>query len=380
MPVEPLNQEELLQSDRQLAMVLDLNKCIGCQTCTMACKMLWTRYEGMEHMYWNNVETHPGRGYPKDWQRRGGGFKDGRAVKGDLPPLDDYGRAWEYDYQGVLFEGKSPNIQPDEGHPRWGPNWEEDQGAGFYPNSFYFYFPRLCNHCSRPACVLACPRSALYKRREDGSVVLNEERCHGYRFCIEACPYDKIYWNAVRKISQKCIFCYPRVEQGIPQACAAQCVGRIRFVGFLDDEDGPVYKLVKRWKVALPLHPEFETEPNVFYIPPLSPPRFNEDGTLNDQPRIPEGYLLWLFGPRVREALATLKRELEKVQNGGRSELMELLQARSYKDLFKLDRPPNPKFNEYACASCAIAQDCTSPLKARTAGAGLRVLARTGRG
>ena len=59
---------------RQLSMVMDLNKCIGCHTCTSACKMMWTNRNGREHMYWNNVETQPGRGYPRDYETMGGGF------------------------------------------------------------------------------------------------------------------------------------------------------------------------------------------------------------------------------------------------------------------------------------------------------------------
>ncbi len=367
MPVEFLEKGQIKGSKRQLAMVLDLNKCIGCQTCTMACKMLWTREDGQEYMYWNNVESRPGRGYPKDWERQGGGFRDGRAHKGALPAQAQYGRAWDYNYQETLFEGKTKDIRPDEQEPRWGPNWDEDEGAGDYPNSFFFYFPRLCNHCTEPACLNACPRSALYKRDEDGIVVVNEERCHGYRFCVEGCPYDKMFWNSVKQVSQKCIFCFPRIEQGIPQACAAQCVGRIRFVGYLDDPQSPTHKLVKGWKVALPLHGEYGTQPNVYYIPPLSPPRYHEDGSLSQEPRVPLGYLQWLLGPQVAPALDTLKAELDKVRNGGESELMRLLQARSYDDLFKLDKAPNPKFLEYSCDECAIAEACTSPVKGQTA-------------
>jgi len=372
VPVEYLEKSQIKGAKRQLAMVLDLNKCIGCQTCTMACKMLWTREDGQESMYWNNVESRPGRGYPKDWERQGGGFRDGRSHKGALPEQAQYGRAWDYNYQETLFEGKTKDIRPDEQEPRWGPNWDEDEGAGDYPNSFFFYFPRLCNHCTEPACLNACPRSALYKRDEDGIVVVNEERCHGYRFCVQGCPYDKMFWNAVKQVSQKCIFCFPRIEQGIPQACAAQCVGRIRFVGYLDDPQSPTHKLVKQWKVALPLHGEYGTQPNVYYIPPLSPPRYHEDGSLSREPRVPLGYLQWLLGPRVAPALETLKAELEVVRNGGESELMRLLQARSYQDLFKLDQAPNPKFLEYSCDECAVAEACTSPVKGKTAALPIR--------
>ena len=138
----------------------------------------------------------------------------------------DFGEAWDFNYDEVFFGGKgnSVHLQPS-GDPDWGPNWDEDQGGGQYPNSFYFYLPRICNHCTHPACLEACPRNAIYKREEDGIVLISEERCKGYRFCMEACPYKKIYFNHTRKLSQKCIFCYPRIEKGVAPACARQCPG-----------------------------------------------------------------------------------------------------------------------------------------------------------
>ena len=66
----------------QISMVLDLNKCLGCQTCTMACKKLWTDGDGMDYMYWNNVETRPGQGYPRNWDKIGGGFEATRLFDG----------------------------------------------------------------------------------------------------------------------------------------------------------------------------------------------------------------------------------------------------------------------------------------------------------
>jgi DMSO reductase family type II enzyme iron-sulfur subunit len=327
---------KLRYSKRQVAMVFDLNKCLGCQTCVVACKTLWTRDEGMEYMWWATVNTQPGKGTPRDWENMGGGFRDEEPEAGKLPLTEDFGEAWEFNYEEVFFGGKgnSVHLKPS-GNPDWGPNWDEDQGGGQYPNSFYFYLPRICNHCTHPACLEACPRNAIYKREEDGIVVISEERCNGYRFCMEACPYKKIYYNHARDISQKCIFCYPRVEKGVAPACARQCPGRLRFVGFLDDENGPIYKLVKKWEVALPLHPERNTEPNVYYVPPISPPRFDADGNIDEsKPRIPPAYLKYLFGDKVEAALDKLKAEMAKTKAGGKSEILDTLIAYEWKSLF----------------------------------------------
>ena len=333
-------------SKRQLAMVMDLNKCIGCQTCTMACKTQWTNRNGREYMYWNNVETHPGQGYPRKWQEAGGGFDEqGNLRPGRIPDLDrDYGAPIDMNYDEALNPlAKSapgaaglPHLKPVQA-PQYGPNWDEDQGAGEYPNSFYFYLPRICNHCTNPPCLAACPRKAIYKREEDGVVLIDQERCRGYQHCVAACPYKKVYFNPLFKRSEKCIFCYPRVEQGLPPACAQQCVGRIRFVGFLDDANGPVYKLVTKWKVALPLHAELGTQPNVYYVPPLSPYKYDGGGKLTEERRIPEQHLIKLFGPRVPEVLKMLEAEREKKRRGESSELMDLLIAYRHEEMFKLD-------------------------------------------
>lgn len=331
--------QELIEAEHQIAMVMDLNKCLGCQTCSVACKTLWTGDEGMTAMYWNHVDTMPGPGYPKNWQELGGGSKDGVFQKGELPPSEDYGGDWDFNHEDVLLNPEWNDRKLEPKNAKWGPNWAEDQGEGDYPNQYYFYLPRLCNHCTNPACVAACPRHALYKREEDGIVLLDQERCNGYRFCIEACPYKKIYFNAVLEKSQKCIFCYPRVEQGEAPACAKQCPGRLRYVGFLDDTEGPIFKLVKKYKVALPLLPDRETEPNVFYLPPLAPPVFDEEGNLvDDGERIPRDYLKELFGDGVDHSIETLRREMTLKKAGQDSELMDILIAYKFEKNFKLDR------------------------------------------
>jgi dimethylsulfide dehydrogenase subunit beta/complex iron-sulfur molybdoenzyme family reductase subunit beta len=205
-------------------MVMDLNKCIGCHTCTSACKTQWTNRNGREYMYWNNVETKPGDGYPRYYEASGGGFdENGQLKMGKLPSAEDYGEPWEYNYEEALMTGTDPWLRPNV-KPTWGPNWDEDEGEGLYPNSYHFYLPRICNHCTNPACLAACSRNAIYKRQEDGIVLIDQERCRGYRYCVTACPYKKVYFNEQVSKSEKCIFCYPRIEKGLPTACAQQCV------------------------------------------------------------------------------------------------------------------------------------------------------------
>ena len=319
---------------RQVAMVLDLNKCIGCQTCTSACKSLWTDEPGQEYMLWNNVETKPGRGYPKNWELGGGGWKDGELQKGELPDWEDFGDVIELNHEQVYFTGEARVLERDK--MAYGSNWDEDTSSGDYPNNYHFYLPRLCNHCTNPACLESCPVRAIYKREQDGIVLVDQEKCQGFRECNKACPYDKIYFNQVNGKSQKCIFCFPRVEQGVPPACARQCPGRLRFVGFVDDKGGPIDLLVNKWKVALPLHPEYGTEPNVFYVPPILPPKFDEDGDVADGYRVPLEYMRYLFGSGVDRALDTIQNEMDKKKQGQPSELMDLLIAKEWKSLFNI--------------------------------------------
>ncbi|MFB6170058.1 MAG: 4Fe-4S dicluster domain-containing protein, partial [Haloarculaceae archaeon] len=176
----------------------------------------------------------------------------------------------------------------------------------------------------------------------DGIVLVDQERCRGYRYCVEGCPYDKVYYNVLRKKSEKCIFCYPRIEEGGPDddvlgpACATECPPQLRMVGFLDDEDGPIYKLVEEYGVALRLHPEFHTHPNVYYIPPFAPPQHSEDGETLDIERIPREYLEELFGEEVHDALDTIERHRDRVRRGEDSELMDLLTTEDLAKQYRL--------------------------------------------
>jgi nitrate reductase beta subunit len=160
-----------------------------------------------------------------------------------------------------------------------------------------FYLARICNHCDHPACVAACPRKAIYKRTEDGIVLVDQERCRGYQECVRACPYKKVFYNAISRASEKCIGCFPRVENGEVALCVESCIGKIRMHGFLTTQgdprvDNPLDYIVKIRKLALPLYPQAGTGPNVYYVPPL---------------HVPTGFLEQLFGPGVDAAKDTYR-------------------------------------------------------------------------
>src|SRR3972149_8535065 len=150
----------------QLAWVFDLNKCIGCQTCSVACKVLWNEGDaGSEHMWWMTVNTQPGRGTPKDWEKMGGGYKGGKPQLGHLPTAEEFGGGWDYNYEEVLRGGKgrSVHLQKVAGSKTWGPNWDEDEGGGVWPNPYFFYMPRLCNHCTDASCAARCHSAGVTK-------------------------------------------------------------------------------------------------------------------------------------------------------------------------------------------------------------------------
>jgi nitrate reductase beta subunit len=345
-------------------------------------------------MWFNNVESKPGIGYPKKWEdqevhRGGWEVKDdklrlragGRVEKfakifhnPNLPHIDDYYEPWTYDYER-LVSSPHRSSQPaarakslltgDNMEIVWGPNWEDDlagvtkTGSGDvnfrnldyalylqFKKVFMFYLPRICEHCLNAGCVASCPSGALYKRDEDGIVLVDQERCRGWRYCVSGCPYKKVYYNWKTGRSEKCLFCYPRIEAALPTLCAESCVGRIRYIGVIlydadkiktaaavpDDrklyqahlemilnphdpevigtalsygikeswidaaQASPVYKLAVEWKIAFPPHPEFRTLPMVWYVPPLSPLVQASEGTKiwpqePDAMRIPLTYL-----------------------------------------------------------------------------------------
>lgn len=371
------------------------------------------------------METKPGTGYPTKWEDqdiyKGGWDKNGDSIslkgagklKGlknifhnpHLPVLEDYYEPWTYKYQD-LFNAPEGDDQPtarpvslvtgEHIDVKSGPNWDDDLGGSpdYARNDVNFknlsaaeqesmfqlermtlhYLPRICNHCLNPACVASCPSGAIYKRGEDGVVLINQERCRAWRMCVTACPYKKSYYNWNTGKSEKCVLCYPRLESGQAPACMHSCVGRIRYLGvllydadkihavascdessivdnqldiYLDPFDpnvikqaklngiadstieaaqkSPVYKFVKQWKIALPLHPEFRTLPNLFYVPPLLPTMASVENGVYDtsskslfgsveKSRLPMKYLASLFSAGNEDKIKNVLKKLFAVR------------------------------------------------------------------
>jgi len=387
-------------------------------------------------MWFNNVETRPGAGYPKQWEdtslyKGGWVLKNGKLslraggpitklaqifYNPNMADLDQFYEPWTYDYEHLISSPKSshlPVARPQSmitgqyiDKPEWGPNWDDDLAGGSgsvaldpnvrklqehismeYEKTFMMYLPRICEHCLNPSCVASCPSGALYKRDEDGIVLADQEACRGWRFCMNGCPYHKVYYNWNTHKAEKCNFCYPRTEAGLPTVCSETCVGRIRYLGvvlydadrvkaaasvedpqqlyesqlsvFLDPFDpevikearkagindswidgaqaSPIYKLAMKWKIALPLHPEYRTLPMVWYIPPLSPIMNHiEEVDLQtdhyipavDQMRIPMEYLASILTAgdtsvirRVLLKLTAMRVHMRQVSVGGMDEL-----------------------------------------------------------
>ena len=71
----------------------------------------------------------------------------------------------------------------------------QEQVRMTYEQAFMFFLPRICEHCLNPSCVASCPSGAMYKREEDGIVLVDQDRCRGWRYCVSGCPYKKVYFN-----------------------------------------------------------------------------------------------------------------------------------------------------------------------------------------
>lgn len=155
---------------------------------------------------------------------------------------------------------KSENKVPKEKFRTYVPEYE----LGSYPNVHKAFLPQLCNHCAEPSCVSVCPTGATFARK-DGIVVVDSEVCWGCGYCINACPYDKRYFNPITNVADKCTLCAHRVDHGLLPACVESCVGGARVFGDFNDPQSAVSKLLSSFPTTV-LKPSSGTKPRVFYI------------------------------------------------------------------------------------------------------------------
>ena len=206
------------KTDKRLGLVIDLDTCVGCHACAVACKQ------------WNE----------------GGAF-------GPLPDADPYGR----EPLGVWFNRVH--------------TYEVERGAGKAPMAVHF--PRSCLHCETPDCVTVCPTGASYKRAEDGIVLVDADKCIGCKLCSWACPYGAREYGEARGVMQKCTLCVDRIynqslDEGDRQpACVQACPTRARHFGDLGDPHSAISRLVAD-RGGYDLGPDLGFRPVNKYLPP----------------------------------------------------------------------------------------------------------------
>ena len=203
---------------KQYGILVDVDSCIGCGICVVACKQ-----------------------------------------ENDLPPYTD-------DTPGTTGIAWNQVIQISEGK---------------YPDAVIEYLYVQCMHCANPPCVGACPKGAIHKR-EDGIVLINKDKCNacvdqpdGIKKCLPACPYGAIQFNEEKGVAQACTMCVNRIDEGLKPACVRACIGNCLVFGDFGDPDSEISKKTREagGRVFV-LKPEKETSPSLRYI---KPPRMSPE-------------------------------------------------------------------------------------------------------
>ncbi|MBF0193359.1 MAG: 4Fe-4S dicluster domain-containing protein [Magnetococcales bacterium] len=202
-------------SKKQLALVIDLNVCVGCHACVTSCKQ------------WNT----------SGWA-------------GPLTDVNPYGE----NPSGTFFN----RVQTFE--------------VGTYPKTDLIHFPKSCLHCEDAPCVPVCPTGASFKREEDGIVLVNYDKCIGCKYCSWSCPYGAREFDEGQKVMKKCTLCVDRIyDEKLPEqerlpACVMACPTSARVFGDINDSDSQVSQRIREHG-GFQLMPEWGTKPSNHYLP-----------------------------------------------------------------------------------------------------------------
>jgi len=262
---------------KKLGLVIDLDTCVGCHACAVACKE-WNDggdfgpladddpYGAEPHGVWFN-RVH-------SYEVTGPGIRDSGLAQRAVPRLD-------FD-DAVYVQAGDAEKSNRSGDPA--PRVPSPES----PVPQMVHFPRSCLHCETPDCVTVCPTGASYKRAEDGIVLVDQDKCIGCQLCAWACPYgareialpppktsasDAGRKDSKRGTMQKCTLCVDRIynetldERDRQPACVMACPTRARMFGDLGDPDSEVSKVVAE-RGGFALMPEFGYQPVNRYLPP----------------------------------------------------------------------------------------------------------------
>jgi Fe-S-cluster-containing dehydrogenase component len=230
-------------SPRKLGLVIDLDICVGCHACAVACK---------------------------EWNEQG--------QFGPLPDDDPYGKepAGVWFNRVHTYEVEAGNPLPPSPSRKATQRMDlaalQDRAAPARP-PMTVHFPRSCLHCETPACVTVCPTGASYKRPDDGIVLIDADKCIGCKLCSWACPYGAREYSEQRGVMQKCTLCVDRIYNQTldpadrQPACVLACPTRARHFGDLGDPASDVSTLVRE-REGFALMPEFGFQPVNRYLPP----------------------------------------------------------------------------------------------------------------
>jgi tetrathionate reductase subunit B len=196
-------------------MGVDVNKCIGCGRCVFACK-----------------------------------------TENDVPMQPGAFNTWVERYV-IRTDGEVLVDSPDGGLAGFPPTTSEVETRRT------FFVPKLCNHCAKPPCVQVCPVGATFISPE-GVVLVDEDYCIGCRYCIQACPYGARWFHPVKKVAQKCTFCYHRITKGLKPACVEACPTGARIFGEIEGRATPLARFI-RFNDLETLKPHLNTKPKVYY-------------------------------------------------------------------------------------------------------------------